>query len=417
MEKLQNLTPNLSIVEIGVTFGFILAMLLLSLTIYYLINIGNRHIEKEKRITIDLKLITRIFIGIFIIYVLNTIFKRNPIIGNTIAAILISIIVAFVINPIVSYLETRNIERRHGVLIVYISFIIVFVLLLVIVIPKTIEEIRNLLSTIPTIVENFTSNFSELGDILEKRFNLDTNKIIAEFETAALQSIQNLQNFSANQFRTIATGMYSLLSRILGIVLVFIFSFYFTVDKDRFKSLINKNLPLKYRNDILFLSHKINSSLLEFVKGKLLLALFVGGATTVLLLILRVDFAIVIGIITCIADIIPYIGPFLGFLPAVIFALIESRVKALWVAIFFIILQWVENNILAPKIIGTKTGLHPMIVLISIIIGGGMFGVGGMILSVPFVSVIIIVADFIRLKLRDNRSRNMVDWQNTWYIL
>ena len=76
------------------------------------------------------------------------------------------------------------------------------------------------------------------------------------------------------------------------------------------------------------------------------------------LLILRVDFAVVIGIITMIADIIPYIGPFMGFVPTVLFAFIVSPFKALWVAILFVLLQWAENNILAPKLIGDKTGLN-----------------------------------------------------------
>ena len=79
------------------------------------------------------------------------------------------------------------------------------------------------------------------------------------------------------------------------------------------------------------------------------------------------DFAIIIGLITCVADIIPFIGPFLGCAPAVLFAFMDSPMKALWVLILFVIVQWVENNILAPKLIGDSTGLNPLVILISII--------------------------------------------------
>ena len=104
-----------------------------------------------------------------------------------------------------------------------------------------------------------------------------------------------------------------------------------------------------------------------------------------------IEFALVIGIITCVADIIPYIGPFLGFIPAVLLALIKGPITAIWVAVLFCIVQWLENNILGPKILGDSTGMHPLVVLILLIVGGGMFGVAGMILSVPIASAIKIV--------------------------
>ena len=99
--------------------------------------------------------------------------------------------------------------------------------------------------------------------------------------------------------------------------------------------------------------------------------------------------------ITGIADIIPYFGPFLGFLPAVFFALLNSPIKAFWVAVLFIGIQWIENNVLAPKIIGESTGIHPITILLALIIGGGMFGVMGMIFSIPLVAVAKILFNFI----------------------
>ncbi|NMA49704.1 MAG: AI-2E family transporter, partial [Tissierellia bacterium] len=101
------------------------------------------------------------------------------------------------------------------------------------------------------------------------------------------------------------------------------------------------------------------------------------------------------------ADIIPYIGPFLGFLPAVIFAFIASPIKALWVGIFFILIQWGENNIIGPKILGKTTGMHPLTILLSIIAGGTIFGVIGMLLSVPFISVMIILYKYFKNKINN----------------
>ena len=123
------------------------------------------------------------------------------------------------------------------------------------------------------------------------------------------------------------------------------------------------------------------------------MAVFVGVATAIVLWILGVNYAVVIGAITCIADIIPYIGPLLGFLPAIIVAFIQQPMKALWVGIAFVLIQWVENNLVGPKLLGDSTGLHPLTVLLCLIIGGGMFGVLGMIFSVPIVAILKIFWD------------------------
>lgn len=120
-----------------------------------------------------------------------------------------------------------------------------------------------------------------------------------------------------------------------------------------------------------------------------------------MLLIVGIDFALVIGIITFVADIIPYIGPFLGFLPAFILALLDNPIKAVWVGIFFVIIQWAENNILAPRVLSASIGMNPILILLSLVIGGGMFGVPGMVLSVPVVATAKVIFKHIKPNLKD----------------
>lgn len=397
----QNLTPDFLTLVTSILF-----VILLALSIYYLINIGNRHIEKSRRINVDLKLLTKILTAAIAFYILRNIFAKYPILGNTVGAIFISMIIAYVMNPLVTYMEKRGIKRSYGVLIVYVSFAVLLVVLLVVVLPSTLEELRRLFFRIPEYMDSWTG---ELQDWLQKLHDvtgLETNEMQQKLGQSTGTFVDFLQEEAGDRLQTLASGISSVLSKLVSFVLIMIFSFYFCTDKDRFKNLVLRNIPVKYKTDIIYLSTKIDKALMEFVKGKLLLAVFVGAATTIMLLILRVDFAIVIGIITCVADIIPYIGPFLGFLPAFVFAAIDSRLKALVVMVLFVLLQWVENNIVAPKILGNKTGMHPLIVLLCIVVGGGMFGVGGMILSVPFVSVMFILKDFLMMKYRERRTAN-----------
>lgn len=409
----------------------ILSILLIFLAIYYLINIGNRYIDGKKRINIDLRLITKIFLGILIFYLINIIFNKFPILGYTLSSVIIAIIFAYIIDPIVNYLERKGIKRQFGVIIVYISVILIFGILIVSVIPKTINEISNLLTSLPAMVDtlirevnNFVSNvFAKFNIELPENFinvyketnpkvngDVETPQIVSDILDSIKATINDLivkvQGSLMGSLSNVLSKLYGFLTSAFRLVLIIIFSFYFSVDKDRFMHRVKKAIPNKYRDDISYLTSNIDTALQQFIRGRMLMAIFVGLLTMAYLLVLRVDFAIIIGLITCVADIIPYIGPFLGCAPAVLFAFMDSPMKALWVLILFVIVQWVENNILAPKLIGDSTGLNPLVILISIIIGGGIFGVWGMVISVPLTSIIFILVDFIKIKYNDRYSSN-----------
>ena len=238
-------------------------------------------------------------------------------------------------------------------------------------------------------------------DSIYDKYYVNIDNMPDIFETAKetlLKNIENIQNAVFGSISRFFTGIASTFSKLVSLVLIPILTFYFLKDKEEFKDKAKNLIPEKYREESLDLFRKIDKSLGMFIRGRLILAIYVGVTTTILLLVLKIDFALVIGFITGIADIIPYVGPFLGFLPAVFFAFISSPSKGIWVAIIFLIIQWVENNVLAPKIIGQSTGIHPLTILLSLVIGGGMFGVIGMIFSVPFVAVVKILAEFIREK-------------------
>lgn len=393
-------TPNFLVVIRG-----LLLILLIGLSVYYLINIGNQHIDKSKRIRFDLKRVGLFLSAILFFIILRYIFHRFPVLPTTLAAIVISVVLSYIINPLVTYLETKKISRRLGVLIVYVGFILILVVLFLVVLPKTIEELRNLLISLPHLVNDVNLQILDLADHIEKVTNIDMSRILNNIQEGIEQYLNSVQTSLLDRLRFMASGMYAALGRMVSFVLILILTYYFTVDKNRIKVKMYKLIPSSYRSDILYLASEINTAMLEFVKGKLLLAVIVGVMTTIMLLILGVNFAVAIGLITIIADIIPYIGPFLAFVPAFFFSVMDSWTKAIWVSIFFVFLQWAENNLFAPKILGKRTGIHPAVVLLCIFVGGGTFGVIGMILSVPVFSTLMILKNFVIMKWRDSQQR------------
>ena len=393
-------TPNFLVVIRG-----LLLILLIALSVYYLINIGNQYIDKSRRIHLDLRLVGLFLLGILALIALRYVFSKFPVLRTALAAFFISVILAYIINPLVNYLETKHIPRRFGVLIVYVGFILALVLLFVVVLPKTIEELRNLFIALPQWLNEWNARILDASDKIEKMTNLDMTRIMSSGQKQVEAYLNSLENTFVDKVRSMASGMYAALGRMVSFVLVLILTYYFTVDKNRIKVKLYKAIPSGFRTDILNLASEINAAMMEFVKGKLLLAVIVGLMTMCMLFILGVNFAVAIGLITMIADIIPYIGPFLAFVPAFFFSFMDSWTKALWVSIFFVFLQWAENNLFAPKILGKRTGLHPAVVLMCIFIGGGTFGVMGMILSVPVFSILVIIKNFILMKLRDGKRK------------
>lgn len=383
----------------------ILLSILLILIIYYLIHIGNKHVEDNKKVIISKKRFLPILAIIIFIYIFYLLSGKYAILFDTFYTIIISAILAYLFNPIINYLEKYNISRGIGILILYIVILGSITVISFSIIPRIVKEIREFLIISPNYFKKFSNFFNELYIEYYKNIG-NISSILQSIEQMILDNISRLQNIITTNISKFFEGIIQLFSKFVSLILIPILTFYFLRDKDHFKNRLYLTVPKKRRREVKELALEIDRALSQFIRGRLILAIYVGIATTILLLILGIDFAIVIGLITGIADIIPYFGPFLAFVPAVIFAFLNSPIKALWVGIMFIGIQWIENNVLAPKVIGDSTGIHPITVLLSLIIGGGMFGVMGMIFSVPAIAIFKIFFGFFMDKIR---KRNIID--------
>lgn len=390
-------SPDIFIKAIG-----ILSITLAFLVIYYLINIGNRFVDKEKKINIKNKWIVVVFAVLISSYFIVIFFRRNPFLYDILITIIISMVLAYAINPLVNKLEEKGIKRLYGVLIIYLSIVGIFFVLAFLIIPKTGKEIKRLVTDLPM----YFDRLSILIDDLYIKYSSVLGNLppmFKEIEDVLIKSLRGIEKTVVEGLKSSIGVLMGITSKIINIILTPILTLYFLVDKDAFVKKIKAFIPKKHRKETVELAINIDKSLSSFIRGRLLMSLYVGVFTSIMLLILGVDFAFVIGFITGLFDIVPYIGPFIGYIPAMFFAFIESPIKAVWVSVLFIFIQWAENNILAPKIIGENMGIHPLVILLSIIVGGGIFGVFGMIISVPLVAVFKIIYKFITKKIETSK--------------
>ena len=390
MDKLNQVLkiqlPRMSL-ESGIKIALmILSLIFVMFATYYMVNIGNNYVDDKRKVRLNLREILKyvlIFAGITIVV---AIFKSYNSLRYLLNAFLTSVVIAYVLNPLVKWLEKRypKVKRKWWILIIFLALFLILVFMMVSLLPRTISEFSKLINNFPIYLEQAKKIIIDLS---HKHFGRDVLNL-EKFQVRDIFGKLGMSNFD---FSSMLVGVKSTFSKIFIAILVPIFVFYLLNDKEIFIKKLKELIPDKYREQSIEIGKQMDMSVFKYVKGKILMAVYVGVAVGIFLGIIGVDFALVIGIITMFADILPYIGPFLGLAPATVFALLDSPTKAIFVIIMFLFLQWTENNIVGPKIMSDQLGYHPMVVLIITIAGGFLFGFIGMIFALPLVIAIEVV--------------------------
>ena len=301
--------------------------------------------------------------------------------------------IAYVLNPMLKYLERKfKMKRAFSLIITYAVFIGAIVLFITIVTPRLIKSIGELVSSIPYYLEvakEWLTNNAQKFEAL--------NKLNINVESKFLEYMEHASNYVADQLNTILSKTlnitYSFVKAILGIII----SIYILNDKEIFKINFKKFIYalMKPQNAYSFLKtcSEINCVFSKFILGKALDSLIIGILCFIGLSIMRVHFSALLSVIVCITNMIPYFGPFLGMIPAFVITLFYSPIKAFWVLVFVFLLQQFDGWYLGPKILGDQVGLSPFWIIAAIIVGGGIFGIWGMFLGVPVVAVIKVFLD------------------------
>jgi len=188
---------------------------------------------------------------------------------------------------------------------------------------------------------------------------------------------------------------------IIGLVVIPFWLFYILHDESQVKNGVLQALPQQLRPDVLSVARLVDDVLSAYLRGQLLLVLFVGSMAMLALFIIGVPFALVLGILAGIFEVLPYVGPILGAIPALLVALLSNPASAIWVAVAFFAIQQVENLILVPRISGESVKLHPALVMVVLVIGNELAGFLGMLIAVPITAIIRDLFKYFYLRFQD----------------
>jgi predicted PurR-regulated permease PerM len=312
---------------------------------------------------------------------------------DIIVLLFISLIFAATLGPSFDWLERKKIPRAIAILLVYAVVLFVLTLVVVLIIPPITEQIDQLAATFPFYYERFLQTFGDL------QLKSDISQTLQQ----NLQSVgQTLSSYTGSVVGTI-TGIFGGLTTFF---IMLVLTFYFSVKKEGLKYFIQSVTPIKYHKYAMNMFVRVQDKLGLWLRAQLLLSGIIFLVTWIGLLILGVKYSLVLALIAGITEVIPFIGPIIGAIPAVLLAFLQSPIKALLVLILYLVIQQLEGNILVPKVMQKTVGLNPIVVIVVILLGAKIAGVLGALLSIPVaVAIMTIAGDWFGVVAEEVRAK------------
>lgn len=312
---------------------------------------------------------------------------RRSLMG-TLTPFLYAAVFAYLFNPLINNLEARGIKRFWSSLLTVLFVFITLVIFVAMFVPSVISDAT-------TVVRRLSLNMDKLKIMMEDALGrLDgmlggALEVDGKFDDLVRTGVQLLTDAIS---RVVAS-----LGGLIDVLLIPVITFYLLKDKDLLLRDIAGFFGESQRARLKDVGREINRLLSGYVKGKILISLFIGLFTGVGSLIIGIPNALTIGIVAGLFDLIPYFGPWLGGILPVLIALISpTPIKALWVVILILIIQQVESNLITPRVISQRVGMHPLVVMFSVMFFGSVMGISGMVLGVPIMAVLIALLNRVR---------------------
>lgn len=343
------------------------------------------------------------FVAIIAIVLLGTyLLKEWKILGVikeiliVISPIFIGFLIAWLFEPLVSWLEEKKIPRILSCICVYVLIISILLLICYLFIPSLITQVKDFVAVAPSIFEDLT-NFAM--NLIKK---LDTNSII-NINNLKKEITETITSFGLSIGSEIPKYVFSIgksiISGGLNFVLGLMIGFYLLYDFNKVNDNIKALIPLSWRENYKELVHRINTSLRSYVQGVLLVMLLVFITQSIGLTLAGMEAPILFALFCAITDIIPYFGPYIGGIPAVIVGFTISPITGICVLISILVVQILENNFYQPLIMGHTMKLHPVTIMLGLLIFQHFFGIIGMVIATPVIACIKVLVTFTNEKL------------------
>lgn len=303
--------------------------------------------------------------------------------------IVISIILAFILNPLVNFLcglsfrtTKLHINRGIAVLLAFLCTALLFFIMGTFVLVPIIHEFDKFIMDLPTLImriQTITINLQQRASLLELPANV--NNLIE-------QGIASAASFSADLARRILQAFFGFASSIIQLVVVPVLTYYFLRDWRILKEQLIMLFAVESHNKVGTVIEEMAKVVSAYIRGQAIISIIIGLIVFSGMYLSGVSYPLVLGLLATCTETIPIVGPVIGSIPAIMLAYLVSPSLAFKVIVFYIIVHQLENHIIVPNIMGHTIHLHPVIVIISLLIGYQILGIVGMMVAVPVTALL-----------------------------
>ncbi|MBB6513045.1 putative PurR-regulated permease PerM [Gracilibacillus halotolerans] len=325
---------------------------------------------------------------VYLIYLTRFIFEP---VSAYLAAIAVPIIGAgiifYVTNPLVDWLEKKKIARIWGTLIVFFLILLVLALFVLFIAPTVQGQFTNFTDSVPKMVDST----EKIIDMWQERQFIIPQQVE--------DTINNILDQLGNSADVITAGIINTIGQVFSFVFSFFlipfFLFFMLKDGHKFVPFITKFLKPTQATSFKKLTSEVNNTLSSFIQGQFIVSICVGTMLYIGYLIIDLNYSLSLALFGLVMNFIPFIGPFLSAVPAVIVGFFQDPIIALWAIAVMVVAQQIESNFISPNIMGRALSLHPLTVITLILAAGGIAGFLGVLFIIPAYAVVkTVIAHF-----------------------
>jgi putative heme transporter len=338
--------------------------------------------------------------------------------GKVLVIFIVAALIALILNPAVAFLQRRRLPRGLAVLAVYLAFFLTLSGIGVLVANPISNQVASFSRDVPHLVKKANRSLAEFQN------TLNSSGVHVKFIKQGETALQTLQDKLVKGSSSIVSSAGGLLTEVVSasfdVLLVFVLSVYMLLYGPRIGRLIRTYMPDGDGTPADDYPTLVQSAVARYVGGQLLFSLIMGATAGIALYILGVTgifpdgkrYAVVFAVFYGLMELVPYIGPIMGALPAVLIALFNDPISALWVSVMFVALQQLEGHIVAPQIFGHTLRINPLLVIFALLLGLQLHGVVGALIALPILSVlretVVYLSRHITFESWDRPSRELL---------
>ncbi|MCA1031857.1 AI-2E family transporter [Bacillus timonensis] len=296
---------------------------------------------------------------------------------------IISCFITYLLHPIIEKLHNKGLPRSLAILFIYIIFFGGIGYGIYRGVPIVLHQLRDLIENLPSFISTYKQWIEQI--------QLRTSNLPPTFATKIEDVLKGMETTLGTFLDRSISNIKGILNYIILFAIIPFIVFYMLKDYDQMKKAVWYITPRKYRKSGHLFLKDVDESLGNYIRGQLFVCLLIGLMAFIGLWLIKMKYPLLLGVIIGITNVIPYFGPIIGAIPAVILAATISYKMVILVVVIIFGLQFVEGNILSPLIVGRSLHMHPLMIMFSLLLGGEIAGIVGLILAVPVLAVLKVI--------------------------